>query len=114
MLYISGPMGGLPGFNYPAFNFAAKRLRDLGYNVLNPAEHFNGDTGRNRHEYLALDVIHLIAKCRSIVFLPGWLESDGAKLEAQIALYREYTCYLWSGAGLCPVRRDEVEKMLNG
>lgn len=114
MLYISGPMSGLPGFNYAAFNFAAKRLRDLGYRVINPAEHFEGATDRKRHEYLARDVLDLVGKCRSIVFLAGWLESDGAKLEAQIALYRGYTCYLWSGASLCPVRRDEVEKMLNG
>jgi hypothetical protein len=70
MLYISGPMGGLPGFNYPAFNFAAKRLRDLGYNVLNPAEHFNGDTGRNRHEYLALDVIRSAVQSSSCP--AGW------------------------------------------
>lgn len=114
MLYISGPMTGVPGFNYAAFNDAAKRLRANGWNVVNPAEHFGGRTDLPRHKYLALDVADLITRCRSIVFLAGWLESDGAKLEAQIALNRKYACYLWSGADLCPVRRDEVEKWLNG
>lgn len=37
-IYVSGPMTGKPEFNYPAFNAAAKRLRDEGHFVINPAE----------------------------------------------------------------------------
>ena len=37
-IYIAGPMTGLPECNYPAFHEAARRLRLLGYEVLNPAE----------------------------------------------------------------------------
>jgi hypothetical protein len=37
-VYISGPMGGKPKLNFPAFNDAAKRLRTSGFYVVNPAE----------------------------------------------------------------------------
>jgi hypothetical protein len=112
MLYISGPMTGLPGCNYAAFNDAAKRLRAGGWNVVNPAEHFDGRTDLPRHMYLALDVADLIERCRSIVFLAGWQQSEGARLEAQIAVNRGYRCYLWSGIEPVPVRRDEVERFM--
>ena len=37
-IYVSGPMTGRPDNNYPAFDAAAKRLRDAGHFVINPAE----------------------------------------------------------------------------
>lgn len=37
-IYDSGPMTGLPGLNFPAFDAAAKQLRAAGYDVVNPAE----------------------------------------------------------------------------
>lgn len=37
-IYLSGPMTGVPEYNYPAFNAEAARLRALGYTVENPAE----------------------------------------------------------------------------
>lgn len=38
-IYLAGPMTGLPEFNYPAFHAEAARLRGLGYQVENPADH---------------------------------------------------------------------------
>lgn len=43
-VYIAGPMTGLPEYNFPAFHAAAKAWRDAGWEVLNPAEAFDGDT----------------------------------------------------------------------
>lgn len=37
-IYCSGPMTGLPDHNRPAFDAAAKRLREQGHFVINPAE----------------------------------------------------------------------------
>lgn len=38
LLFVSGPMTGIPDHNRPAFHAAAKQLRDHGYHVINPAE----------------------------------------------------------------------------
>lgn len=37
-VYVSGPMTSMPERNIPAFNAAAKRLREQGHFVINPAE----------------------------------------------------------------------------
>lgn len=37
-LYLAGPMSGIKDFNAPLFHAEAKRLRDIGHDVVNPAE----------------------------------------------------------------------------
>lgn len=37
-IYLAGPMSGYPNFNFAAFDFAARKLRDLGFGVFSPAE----------------------------------------------------------------------------
>ena len=46
VVYLSGPMTGLPEFNYPAFNALASTLRGSGFVVNNPAvmTQFEGNT----------------------------------------------------------------------
>jgi hypothetical protein len=84
MIYISGPMTGLPEFNYPAFNAAAASLRRGGFMVCNPAEFFGGKGDRTREEYMVESIRCLIA-CDAVVTLPNWDKSDGAVLEIEIA-----------------------------
>lgn len=83
-VYISGPMTGLPDFNYPSFDNRAKILIEMGYEPVNPADNFNRDTNRNRWEYLKEDIKNLL-NCDYINFLPGFERSAGALLEALVA-----------------------------
>ena len=84
LTYISGPMTGLPDYNRPAFNEAAKYLRSHGMVVWNPAEEFNPEYNYPRKVYMRQDIEALL-KCDSIVMLNGWEKSSGACLELEIA-----------------------------
>lgn len=84
VLYISGPMRGIPDDNFPTFNEVAAALRSIDFTVNNPAENFNGDRGRDWAEYMHADLIMLL-ESDGIVLLPGWENSEGAKLEYSVA-----------------------------
>jgi hypothetical protein len=84
-VYISGPMTGMPGFNYAAFNELAAELRERGYVVLNPAENFGGETDRPRADYMRLDIQHVL-DADEVIVLDGWEGSRGAALEVKVAL----------------------------
>lgn len=88
-IYVSGPMTGLPEYNYPAFNYLAAELRADGHEVCNPAEFFGGDATRTRAEYIRESVVQLL-ECDMVVTLPGWELSEGACLEIQLAKELEY------------------------
>ncbi|MFU7262033.1 DUF4406 domain-containing protein, partial [Pseudomonas aeruginosa] len=67
-IYLAGPMTGLPEHNFPAFHAEAARLRSLGYQVENPAEH--GEIpGFEWADYLRLDLQKLLT-CQAIALLP--------------------------------------------
>lgn len=76
-VYIAGPMTGLPEFNFPAFHAAAKAWRDAGWEVLNPAESFEGATDLEYKEYVAHDM-GLLKSCDAIALLDGW-DGKGAR-----------------------------------
>ena len=83
IIYISGPMTGLPEFNFPAFNAAAAQLRSLGYEVINPAEFGEGE-GKTWADYMRKDIKALM-DCTHVAVLPGWENSKGARLEVYLA-----------------------------
>lgn len=82
-LYLSGPMTGIKDFNFPAFNYATKKLREKGYNVINPAE-LGADTSKPWEYYIRRD-IELLLKADAVAVLNGWEKSKGATLEVFIA-----------------------------
>lgn len=82
-IYLAGPMTGLPEFNYPAFHAAAKQLRDLGHEVLNPAENPVPVCG-TWQGYMRMALAQLV-QCECIVLLPGWVDSRGALIERMLA-----------------------------
>jgi Domain of unknown function (DUF4406)/Domain of unknown function (DUF6378) len=89
--YIAGPMSNQPSFNFPAFFEAEHRLREMGWEVVNPAQMdydlgFDPDTDEPQsHEaYMKRDLPEL-AKCDAIALLPEWWTSKGAKNELAVA-----------------------------
>jgi len=94
--YLSGPMTGYADFNTRAFTEAAAWLRSQGYDVWNPAEHDGPQVqeyAKDRvlpedlyQEILQQDLGVIEEKCDSIVLLPGWAYSRGAKAELRLAL----------------------------
>lgn len=82
-IYLSGPMTGIPDFNFPAFNAAAESLRAQGFHVENPADHGVVD-GAEWGDYLRHDIARLVT-CEAIALLPGWERSRGARFEREIA-----------------------------
>lgn len=83
-IYLAGPMTGLPDFNFPAFNAAAARLRELGHDVVSPAENEGGDTSHPWSYYMRQDLHHVLS-VEAIAVLPGWQRSRGATLEVSVA-----------------------------
>lgn len=81
-VYVSGPMTGMPDHNHKAFMEAEKYLRDLGFNVWNPA--YNPIGGYEWEDYMKLDLRGLL-NSDMIFMLPGWENSRGAKLEKYLA-----------------------------
>ncbi|MCW5319666.1 DUF4406 domain-containing protein [Verminephrobacter aporrectodeae subsp. tuberculatae] len=82
-IYISGPMMGLPGSNFPAFHAEADRLRNLGYTVLNPAE-INPNSPTNLCGCMRRGLTALLT-CDTLALLDGWQRSHEAHLEMHVA-----------------------------
>ena len=84
MIYLSGPMTGLPDYNYPTFREAARTLRSYGQIVFNPSEAFEGRTDLPKEIYMRKDLEELL-KADVVALLPGWELSTGAQLEVEVA-----------------------------
>lgn len=102
--YIAGPMTGIPQFNFPAFDAAAVALRARGIAVASPAELdspearaaalASPDGNLSSYEYqtdltwgdLLARAVKIVAdQVGSVVVLPGWENSRGARLEVFVA-----------------------------
>jgi len=84
LVYLAGPMSGLPKFNYPAFNAAQAAWEEQGWGVLNPTRRFEGRTDLPYEVYINHSLMD-ISVCDAIAVLPGWEKSTGASLEVQYA-----------------------------
>lgn len=92
-VYIAGPMTGLPQHNYPEFFRMEKILKDMGYDkVLNPATIAEGDTTKPYSFYIR-ESLRMVSKADFVVFLNGWENSKGAKLEKHCADSMGILCY---------------------
>ena len=109
-VYLSGPMTGMPGLNFAAFNAAAAMLRAEGVEVVNPAEI---KLANPTWEACMRADIKALCDCDAICLLPGWEQSKGSHLELHLAhriglVITFYTaagtmaCSGAFGAELCP------------
>ena len=93
IIYISGPMTGLPRLNRNEFLKAANYYKIFGHMVMNPHDighsvdamnHSLGIKLTDYHEYLAHDLSFLV-NCTKMVLLPGWQNSKGCAYEIAFA-----------------------------
>jgi nucleoside 2-deoxyribosyltransferase len=81
-VYVAGPMSGMPAFNFPTFEGAAKVLRGYGFDVVSPAEINVGVT--DWEACMRADLAQLVT-CDAIALLPRFEQSEGAMLELNVA-----------------------------
>lgn len=95
IVYIAGPMTGLPEFNFPAFDRAAELLAANGHLVLNPAQ-MDRDVGFDPSSSVASSEflrdamrrdLSAICGAEAIAMLPGWEHSAGARIEWTLAAH---------------------------
>lgn len=80
-------MRGREGHNYPAFHEAALQLRQAGYPVVNPAEldEEEGSPGSKPWDHYMRRDLKRLMDCDGVATLEGWEDSEGAKLEVDVA-----------------------------
>lgn len=94
-VYIAGPMSGIEDFNYPLFHKVAKHLRDLGFQVQNPAENDGSSTDKPWEFYMRMAIRQLL-ECDQVCLLPGWQNSRGAAIEESLARALGMTVWEWA------------------
>lgn len=121
-------MSGIPQFNYPAFYEAAANLEKEGYEVYNPAEmdspeiqkaSLASEDGSFKNledmgyrgtwgDFLREDVKIVADEVDSVVVLPGWTSSRGARLEAFVAMTVQKDVLYYLDGELIPLPPEEV------
>lgn len=113
-------MRGIPQFNYPMFNTAARQFREVGWDVFNPAERdlevhgvdisegnilgsieqASADHGFCLRRALGDDTAYICSDADAILMLPGWAKSKGAVAEHALADALGLTIYYYEGRGI--------------
>lgn len=115
-IYISGPMRGLPEYNFPAFYAAEAALKAEGHHPINPARIDEDIYGFDRHSPLEDQDFDLkmtiicdveeILHSDAIYMLDGWWHSLGAFAEWAVARWgKKKVLYQSRWKGLVTLKR---------
>lgn len=98
VLYLSGPMRGIPQFNVPAFDAEAEKLRNAGFEIISPVDkersnyNWSSMTGNedvsefmDLNAALARDLTDVLLRADGVATLPGAEKSRGACAEMAAA-----------------------------
>ncbi len=113
-IYIAGPMSKVKDFNFPLFFETENKLKELGYEVINPA-HNDGKTleealknagspekpSKSWSSYMRRDLPSVLA-VDAICVLPDWQKSKGASLEVHVAEALGLPVYVLKDGRLIP------------
>lgn len=99
-VYLSGPMTGIPGFNYEYFNRVKNWLRTRGVPAVSPTDVDGGQqvtdySTKKPYGYYLTEALKLQLTADAWMGLPGWTKSKGAKREFDIALDLGHRTFLW-------------------
>lgn len=81
-------MSGHPEHNFPAFRKYAKRLREIGFKILSPAELTELDDqepGSRPWEWYLKQDMFMLLQCKGVILMEGWKTSRGARAECDLA-----------------------------
>lgn len=132
--YVAGPMTNRPKFNFDTFDAVAAARRASGRLVFNPHEHdqetypgideaeatrvgdvvaIASEVGFDFHAAMRWDLAR-VAECDTIVLLPEWETSSGAKAERFVAEMTGSRIVLaeWDAIGAWSFREDPVQKRI--
>lgn len=120
--YLAGKMTDLPGFGFQQFDAVAASLRKRGIDVITPSElddpttrrkallskDGNGEsflkaTGLTRGKLLSRDLQIVIDDVDSVIVMPGWRRSVGARLETYAAWVHGKPVYYYPALKRVPV-----------
>lgn len=87
VLYVAGPMTGIPEFNYPAFEDARRQLEAAGFTVLCPTDNDpDPATSASRPwEWYLRRALRQVVDAGGVAVLPDAICSKGACLEIHVA-----------------------------
>ena len=118
IIYIAGPMSGMPEYNFPAFHDAEARLVAGGYEVRNPV-HTPPPPWLDDHSddpdawrYYMREAIRLLLEANAICLLPGWEKSRGARLELRIALALKMPVMIAAGDHFEVATASQIEEVM--
>lgn len=115
VVYLSGPMRGLPDWNRDAFMDAEALWKARGWRVFNPhrlaavmgyapgsyADGSDADRQAQLRHVIHCDFAHILAS-DAVVLLPDWEKSKGCTMEVALAQFLEMDIYNVTGQRLLP------------